>query len=62
MIPMASVLSNSALANCSLSGGRRQALALMGGPLVVIKFGIVLSANSESNLSNSFVEAEMALR
>ena len=70
---MASMLSNVALANCSLYGGRRQAHALMVGSLVVmkcctpclvgswVKFGVVMSVNSESNLSKPFVEIEMAL-
>ena len=46
----------------------------MGGPLLVmkhsmpylidnrVKFGVVMFANSESNLLSSFVKVEMALR
>ena len=57
-IPIASILSNSALATDNFSGERRRARACMGGPLVVMKcstvclvvdctkFGVTMSGNS----------------
>ena len=74
MIPMASILSNSALANTSLSGGRRLARACTGGPLVGMKcsplclvgdwekLGVVMSGNSAHSRSYLSVEAEMVAR
>ena len=43
MIPMASILSNSASAEVNLSGGKHQAHALIGGPIVFIKCFIIFT-------------------
>ena len=74
MMPMASMLSNSALAAANLSGGRRRACEWIGGPLVTmkcstpcligaqVKLGVVMSGNAESSMSYWSVEFAMALR
>lgn len=74
MMPMASILANSALANASLSGGRRRACARTGGPSVGMKcsalcqtgdfekLGAMLSGNSATSNSYLLVEAEMVAR
>ena len=66
IIPMASILLNSSLAEDNLSGGRRRALALIGRPVVFMKYsmpclvgivanlGVVISGKFESNLLYSF--------
>ena len=63
MIPMASMLANSFLANMSLSRGRQQACACTGGPLVEMKcstpcfvaglvnLGTVISQKSVNSMS-----------
>ena len=62
IIPMASILLNSSLAEDNLSGGKRRARPLIGGPVVfmkcstpclvgnVVNFGVVISGKFESNL------------
>ena len=71
MIPMASILLNSALAIASLSGGKRRARACTGGPLKCStsclmpdweKFGVTMSGNSVSNRSYLSLEADMVAR
>ena len=73
-MPMASILSNSALARASFSGGKRQARAWMGEPLVVMKcstwclvgdctkFGVVMPGNSTRSESYWSEEMEIASR
>ena len=72
MMPMACILSNSALAIANLSGGRRRVRACTGGPFVAMKcstsclvdgwenFGTVMSGNSASSLPYGSVATEMA--
>ena len=66
IFPMASIQLNSSLAKDNLSGGKRRARTLIGGPVVLMKcsmpclvgnvasLGVVISRKFESNLLYSF--------